>query len=359
MRNYSLRKLTSEVATRKKLSSFTNLMGILPDPNQILEENAYDYSIFRDLLTDPHLSAALQQRKMQVLEKQIYLHGTSEQVNRAKKVLSRIGVFRIINECLNSLLYGFSPMEVIYDYDEPSNELIITDLREKPQEWFIFDTKNEIKLRKKVDGNYFFEAGQTLPDYKFIIVRNLPSYENPYGEKLLANVYWPVIFKRAAIEYWQDRVERYGLPFIEGDYPDSALPEDISAFEAKIEEMLETNILTKKESYKLSFKEPPKYELGKSFEYIINFHNNEISKAVLSETLTIEIGSSGSYNAANVHRDMLRMLGNGDKQLPELTLNRLLQYDMFLNFGKVEAAKVELLDKESLPDKKNILNIRG
>ncbi len=359
MEFYSLKKLTGEVATRKKISSFTNLMGILPDPNKILEENAYDYSIFRDLLTDPHLAAAIQQRKMQVLEKRIYLHGTSEQVKRAKTVLGRIGVFRIINECLNSLMYGFSPMEVIYDYDELANELIITDLREKPQEWFIFDTKNEIKLRKKDGGSYFFEPGQTLPDYKFIIVRNLPSYENPYGEKLLANVYWPVIFKRAAIEYWQDRVERYGLPFIEGDYPDAALPEDITAFENKIEEMLETNILTKKESYKLSFKEPPKYELGKSFEYIIDFHNKEISKAILSVTLTIELGSSGSYNAANVHRDMLRMLGNGDKQLPELALNRLLQYDMFLNFGKVEAAKVQLIEEKQAKNKSRLLDIGG
>ncbi|KUG26763.1 hypothetical protein ASZ90_003392 [hydrocarbon metagenome] len=355
----NIKQLTKEYATRRKLSDFKSLMGILPDPNKILQQNNYDYEIFRDLLTDPHLSAAIQQRKMQILQMQIEIAGTSEQVKRGKKVLNRISTFKFINECLDALLYGFSAMEVIYEYDEFANELIITDVSEKPQEWFIFDQRNEIKLRKKDRGMYLFEAGVSLPDFKFIIIRNQPSYENPYGEKLLANVYWPVTFKCAAVEYWQDRVERYGLPFLEGEYPSTASDEDIKKFEERIEDMLESNILIKEEGYKLSFREPVKYDLGKIFEYIANFHNTEISKAILSETLTIQLDSSGSYKVADIHREMLRMLGTADKRLVELAINRLLQFDMFLNFGEVEAATVKLNEAKDETERGNIVEIVG
>lgn len=354
---YSVKQLTKEYATRKKLKDFRALMGVLPDPDKILEENFYDYSIYRDLLTDPHLSAAVQQRKMQVLQMGIELIGDDLQKQRAKTVLQRLRIQKIVSEALNAVLYGFVPLEINYDYD--GNELIITDVNEKPQEWFFFDQRNELYLRKRVDGVYFYEKGRKLPDYKFIIVRNEPTYDNPYGKKLLTNVYWPVTFKRAAIEDWQDRVERFGLPFIEGEYPSTATTEEIAKFEEKLEEMLETNILTKMEGYKLSFKEPPNYTLDEVYNILIKFHNIEISKAILSETLTIEIDRAGSYKASDIHREMLGLIGLSDKKLAELTIDRLLQYDMYLNFGKLQAAKVKLRTAEDIREIDSTVEIMG
>lgn len=351
----NIKQLTKEFASRKKMSEFKRMFGILPDPDKILAENNYDYSIYRDLLTDPHLAAAVQQRKYQIMQMEIKLFGTAEQKKRGVKVLNRISTYKLINECLDALLYGFSPLEISYDYDEENNELLISDISEKPQEWFIYDEKGEIRLRNKERGFYTFEPGARLPDFKFIIVRNMPSSENPYGQKLLSNVYWSVAFKRAAVEYWQDRVERYGLPFLEGEYPVSATEAEIKEFEERVEEMLETNLLIKKEGYSLHFREPAKYDLGKIFEYIIDYHNSEISKAILSETLTVEIGKAGSYKVADIHREMLEVLGIADKRLVELTINRLLQYDQFINFGKTEAAKAELSDVKSPKSKGRVV----
>ena len=59
-------KLTSEWATRDKLEFLNRLMTVLPDPDEILAENGYDFKIYRDLLTDPHLTATVQQRKLQI-----------------------------------------------------------------------------------------------------------------------------------------------------------------------------------------------------------------------------------------------------------------------------------------------------
>ena len=66
MKNGKGKYLLSELATRDKLEAYSNFYKALPDPDKILEENNYDYEIYRDLLTDPHLMATIQQRKMQV-----------------------------------------------------------------------------------------------------------------------------------------------------------------------------------------------------------------------------------------------------------------------------------------------------
>ena len=44
------------------------MMSVLPDPDTIFTENNYDYTVYRDILTDPHLMATIQQRKMQVMQ---------------------------------------------------------------------------------------------------------------------------------------------------------------------------------------------------------------------------------------------------------------------------------------------------
>ncbi|MBU1680308.1 MAG: DUF935 domain-containing protein, partial [Bacteroidetes bacterium] len=64
-----------------------------------------------------------------------------------------------------------------------------------------------------------------------------------------------------------------------------------------------------------------------------DFHNNEISKAILTVTLTMDIGSSGSYGATEVHKEMLGYIGIADKKLVELAINKLLRFYTDLNYG--------------------------
>ncbi|MFZ0454493.1 MAG: hypothetical protein WAM24_12160, partial [Ignavibacteriaceae bacterium] len=54
-------RLFSEFASREQIEILNRLMTVLPDPDEILAQNGYDYKIYRDLLTDPHLTATIQQ----------------------------------------------------------------------------------------------------------------------------------------------------------------------------------------------------------------------------------------------------------------------------------------------------------
>ncbi|HVO75856.1 MAG TPA: DUF935 family protein [Ignavibacteriaceae bacterium] len=101
------------------------------------------------------------------------------------------------------------------------NEIIPVDIIGKPQEWFIFTKENELRLRKYVNGSYIFEESEKLPEYKFILTQYQPTYINPYGEKVLSRVYWLVTFKRRGVEFWQLMMEKYGMPYLIGKYPNS------------------------------------------------------------------------------------------------------------------------------------------
>jgi len=91
-----------------------------------------------------------------------------------------------------------------------------------------------------------------------------------------------------------------------------------------------------------------KYQAGDVFEKMIELQNKEISKAVLGETLTIEVERSGSYKAAEVHKEMLEYLGLSDKKLVEGAFNTLIKFYMQINYGKDEQIKFKLNKKESI-----------
>ena len=67
----------------------SKMMSVLPDPDKILSDNNYDYTVYRDLLNDPHLMAAIQQRKMQVMQMgwEIECEGNEKLKNRAMDIM--------------------------------------------------------------------------------------------------------------------------------------------------------------------------------------------------------------------------------------------------------------------------------
>jgi len=79
--------------------------------------------------------------------------------------------------------------------------------------------------------------------------------------------------------------------------------------------MVEDNITIFEEGLGIEINETPQYEVWQLYENLLSFHNKEISKAVLTVTLTVELEGVGSYKASDIHREMLSYLGVSDKSL--------------------------------------------
>jgi phage gp29-like protein len=205
-------------------------------------------------------------------------------------------------------------------------------------------------LRKKQSGYYLFEDGSPLPEYKFIISQHNPTYTNPYGEKLLSKVYWPVTLKLATRDFWQRMIEKYGMPYLVSYYGPGATDGEKQNLLNEIEDIIENQGGLLPTDTPLDFKENPKYEIGQIYKNIIDFYNDEISKAILTETLTIDVAKSGSYKIADIHREMLEFIGVSDKKIVELALNKVLMYWYELNYGfnQADVPNLKLKKKEKV-----------
>ncbi|MCF6270988.1 MAG: DUF935 domain-containing protein [Melioribacteraceae bacterium] len=356
----------------KRGNSLMGLIGnILPDPDKILEQNGNDLSIYKDLLVDPHLTATILQRKMQVLQMGWEVESESEQLrNEGIEIMRSFHMQEIISQMLDSVLFGFNVCEIIWSVFAPKNgaspdrsarkRIVPKEIIAKPQEWFAFDNENELKIVSSsfsATPNIGKNGLVDLPKYKFILSRHQPTFDNPYGEKILQKCYWPVKLKQSSIESWNELIEKYGVPYLIGVVSDTATPIEKEAVIDDLLDMIENNVVTRGESQQIEIKEQTSYDIGQMFEKMVEFQNKEISKAVLSVTLTIDVGTSGSYKASDVHRQMLEYIGISDKKIVEAGLNQMFDYYTELNYGtsaslsnQDKKIRVKLSKKEAITD---------
>lgn len=339
--------LLKEIATRDRFDE-NRLYPFLPDPDKILIENDYDFSIYRDLLLDPHLMATIQQRKMQVMqmdwELMIEQSAESKVYSEIEEIFKTLPMEEIISDMMDAIFFGFSVLEI--NWQKKDGLLYPAEILDKPQEWFIFDKDNELRLRKYKYGYYLFEEGEKLPPYKFILTQYKPSYTNPYGERILSRCYWPVQFKKGGIEYWQLMMERYGMPYLIGRYPNTYTDVQKNEFLEQLKQMVVDNITIFDEALGIELKESPQYDIGQLYENLVKYHNREISKAVLTVTLTTEMEKAGSYKASEIHKEMLSFLGTSDKKMVESSLNKVIDYYCEVNYGKIPKPKIRLTLKD-------------
>jgi phage gp29-like protein len=302
--------------------------------------------------------ATIQQRKMQVMQLEWEIqqsnpsHFDSAQCDTQRVTKELEQVFEgmdfndLVSQIMDAIFFGYSVVELTWKKD--GKFLRPDKITGKPQEWFIFDRYNELRLRKYKHGFYLFEEGEKLPPYKFILTQHKPTFTNPYGEKILSRCYWPVTLKKGGIEYWQLMMERYGMPYLIGRYPNTFTALQKTEFLEQLKQMVVDNITIFDEALGIELKESPQFDIGQLYENLVKFHNREVSKAVLTVTLTTEIEKTGSYKAGEVHKEMLEFLGESDRKLVESSLNKIIDYYCELNYGNIERPKIKLLDKEKV-----------
>ena len=80
------KKITDEIATRKRALNFYSLANILPDPDIVLRKQGKDMRIYRELLCDPHVFACVQSRKAGVLSLDWDINRDSDKDKNAQEI---------------------------------------------------------------------------------------------------------------------------------------------------------------------------------------------------------------------------------------------------------------------------------
>jgi len=325
--------LTNELVTREQVLTFQRFIGILPNPDKVIQQNGGVSKIFPELKNDPHIWSCMQSRKAGVLSQDwdIFDRDANSDISQfIRKIFQKLDVFNLMNNILESVFTGMQVLEIIWEYDDNGN-YIPKDIIPKPLEWFYYDEQNNLKFRKRDSLK-----GDFLPENKFLIPRNLPTYSNPYGESLLAKCYWPATIKNVGFRFWMNFLEKYGLPIIIGQYTYSPTPEELQSLSDRLNELVESQTIATPNDINIDIRDIGQSKSVELYAQLIRMANAEISKALLSETLTTEL-EHGSYAASATHFKVREDVILSDKILVESTLNILCDYITKLNFPKMQS----------------------
>ncbi|MBR1627125.1 MAG: DUF935 family protein [Bacteroidales bacterium] len=337
--------ITEEIATRKRALNFYSLANILPDPDIVLKKQGKDIRIYKELLCDPHVFACTQSRKAGVLSLDWEINRGLDKDQNAEDIenlLKKLDIQKLISDILDATQFGFQPLEIIWKRDK-SGHIMPERVVAKPPEWFCFDDDNNLKFRTK--ENYY---GEIVPNKKFLLAQNNPSYNNPYGERTLSRVFWNVTFKKGGLKFWVVFTEKYGMPHLIGKHPRGSTKEETNSLADMLEDMVQDAIAVIPDDSSIEIQEASKSSSAEIYEKLIDKMNTEISKAILGQTLTTEIGSTGSYAASNTHMQVRQDIVDSDKKLVEGVINQLIQWIYEINFANAEVPVFELYEPEDV-----------
>ncbi|HFC96855.1 MAG TPA: DUF935 family protein [Thermosulfurimonas dismutans] len=334
-----------------KLPVWTRLLELLPNPDEVAEREGPE--VFDRMLQDPHIFACLAQRKALLLSRgwDVVPGEDSERARAVAEFVSEtlekeLDLYRDLEEMLSALEHGYAVTEVVWRLEEGRwvpESLLGHDFRrfgfapDGTLVWLDAD-RGRVPLRQP---------------YKFIVHRNEATPENPYGRSVLTRCYWPWRFKMAGLEFWVTLLEKFGVPSLAALFEAETTEEKVRELVDFISEQL-LRITSGGAGALAGVKDIKSLDArgqGEDFKLLLDLCNAEISKAILGETLTVEVGERGAYAHGRVHLEVLEALVQKDARALENTLNRtLVRWIAELNFGREAPAPRFRFDFEPVAD---------
>lgn len=324
--------LTKELVNKNERYSWFNHIGLLPNPDKLLTRLGKGLESYRNLKNDPHVWCCIQSRKSGSLCHQYELaqnNASNEVYDFIKYNFSKLDLHSLMRQMLEAVLFGYQPFEIIWTYERYNNKemLVIEKVLCCKQEDFVYTNKGELRLYTPLDLN-----GSKIPPYKVLNIRYEADAENPYGQSLLSKCYWSCTFKNSGLRFWVNFIEKFGLPTILAkDLNASVTEEELENLYTLLQKMQQDNTILTTSNVDVTLAEHHTRGAVELYRDLIDLCNKEISKVLLSETLTTEI-AEGSYAAAKTHLAIRDEVIMGDLALLQAGMNTLINYIIELNF---------------------------
>lgn len=339
-------QMLSLIATK---SSFTyeSAFEMMPNPDVILKNNNETLEAYSKFKYDAHVYSCTQSRESGVLSLEWEINRGGKETAESKfvtEIFNKLSLRRIISEMLEAPLYGFKPMEIYWKED--NGRIIPEDVVGKPPYWFGFDTFNLLRFKHK---NH--PEGKPVPRMKFLVLQHKATYDNPYGEAIYAKCFYPVIFKKGGMKLWSIFTEKYGMPYLHGKLLQGSSQEDIDDFKIALAALRQDSVLVTEDDAEIDIKEASKSSSAEIYRALLHFCNAEISKAILSQTLTTEQGATGSYAMSQTHLQVRSDVVDSDKRLVEQHMNKLIEWIVEMNFANPQDYPKFIMYEEKDVDK--------
>lgn len=334
--------LTDQIATRERSIDFVALGMLLPNPDPILKAQGKDIAVYRDMRSDALIGGCIRRRKSAVkaLEWGLDRDKSASRVEKSvQAMLDDLDMERLIGHALEAALYGYQPMEVIW---QKQGALIVpVAVEAKPPEWFGFDDQNQLRFKTKAN----MMQGEELPARKFLLPRQEPTYANPYGFADLSLCFWPLVFKKGGLKFWLAFTEKFGSAFSVGKLPRSATKEERAELLDSLEALIQDGVATIPDDGSVELVEMA----GKSasadlYERLVMHCRGEIAIALLGQNQTTE--ATANKASATAGLEVTHELRDADAGIVAATVNQLIEWICELNFAAAPAPVFSLWDQE-------------
>jgi len=345
----SKRALSQEIATRQSDPNFYGALSYLPNPDEILRKLGRSQEVFASIIADAHVIGEMRSIRSGLIKYEYRLQagGDSPADMRALELCQQImnnkpakgmqwidtfwnmaqGVFR-----------GHQVHEVVWKRE---GQFLVPDkIVDRPQRRFLFSPDNELRLKTKQHPN-----GEELGNYKWLLTRHMPSYENPYGQALLSSCFWPYTFKHNGFKYFVKFCEKYGIPWAIGKYPQGTPETEQNELADALANMVEDAVAAIPDNGSVELLE---HKHGGQLvqEKLINICNSEMSKALTSQTLATEIQGEGSRAASETHRGREESVNESDRVIISAAMNELLSWITEINIADAKPPTFEFYQEE-------------
>ena len=284
---------------------------------------------------DPHLFSQLQTRKNAVTGLDFEITPFSDDP-RDKEIadfieeqLNGIESFEDVEtDLLDAIGKGFAVSEIMWAYDE--GHVVVGDIRARHQKRFFWDSADDsFKVRTEEAPE-----GILLPKNKFIVHKYKARSGHPSRAGVLRVLSWMYLFKNYDLKDWVAFAEVYGMPLRLGKYQPGASDADkVALMQALIQIGADAAGIIP-DGTTIDFITTEKTSSTDLYERLARYCDEQISKAVLGQTLTSDSGG-GSFAQSKTHNEVRHDLTVADCKALAATLRRdLVRPLCIFNFGE-------------------------
>ena len=284
---------------------------------------------------DTHLFSQMQTRKLAVtgLEWEVQPFSKEPLDNQAAEFVSdQLNALEGFDEALFDMLdaigKGISVLELEWGLDQQGRDII------EGMEWvhpkkLLWDSTDEVMKLCTRD----YPAGIELPENKFVVHRYKAKSGHEARSGVLRIVSWMYLFKNFDLKDWVAFSEVYGMPLRLGKYDASASEDDKKQLLDAIYSMGTDAAGIIPSTAMIEIIESNKTTSADVFEQFARYADEQISKAVLGQTLSSDSGG-GSYAQGKVHNEVRHDLTAADAKSLSATVRRdIIKPLVEFNFG--------------------------
>lgn len=253
------------------------------------------YDLYMNVLLDEQIEATWSKRKDSILNRSLTCVKDGKENEEINKLLNSANMRSLIGDLLDTVLWGYTLMQVnnIWFDNEEEQYRIDYDLIPRkhvhPEKDFECVSKEQSSLSK----DFLFKE---QPLSKYMI---WAGGETDFG--LLVKLCIPVILKRGDLSDWAQFAEMFAMPFRDATY-DAYDDELRKKLEWAMENWAGANYMIHPKGTEINI--TPNNATGSNTVYkdLHGVCDASISKCVLGNTLTTEQGEKGSYELGKVHQ---------------------------------------------------------